>query len=170
VAELAVGLVVVQALAKRHVLGVGHIERCEKRYHRGDARYELAIFGATRVLQRRACCKGVFASTATILIAFTSCCSPVRNLSDGAGQRRLFLLAAFHAYVIFGLACLSRVILRTGLLLIAALCAARLLSPYWVVGAAKTKQHQNSDRYGSHDGAPLNALGRPSGMISTSKD
>jgi hypothetical protein len=48
---------------------------------------------------------------------------------------RLFFLAAFHAYVVLGLARLSGVVLRTGLLLIAALCAARRLSLHWIIGA-----------------------------------
>jgi hypothetical protein len=68
----------------------------------------------------------------------------------------LLFLATFHAYVILGLARLSGVVLRTGLLLIAALCAARWLSLHWIFGAPWDKQRQESDRGGSHDFAPPN--------------
>ena len=75
-------------------------------------------------------------------------------------KTKLFFLAAFHAYVVFGLARLPSVILRTGPLLIATLRAARWFSLYWIVGATKSEQYQDSDRYDRHDGAPLETAGQ----------
>jgi hypothetical protein len=64
----------------------------------------------------------------------------------------LFTLARFHADVVLALADLCRIILRAGLLLLAALCATvRLLSPYGVGDAAKTEQHEYDCSDGSHD-------------------
>ena len=64
----------------------------------------------------------------------------------------LFTFARLHADVVLTLADFSRIILRAGLLLLAALLAVvRLLSPYRAGDAAQTQQDEYDCSHGSHD-------------------
>ena len=69
-----------------------------------------------------------------------------------AGYRPTIWLFAtrFHAYIVFGLTCLCRIIFRAGLLLIATLLATRLFGPY-CSDATKTQQHDDNSGDCSHD-------------------
>src|SRR5262249_52432366 len=63
----------------------------------------------------------------------------------------LFFLAGFHAYVVFGLACLCGVIFRTRLLLIATLLASARFSSCCSGDAANTEHHNDNRSDRSHD-------------------
>src|SRR6478752_3423032 len=69
-----------------------------------------------------------------------------------ARSGRLFSLARFQAYVVFGLAYLRRVIFRAGSLLLAALLAiVRLFGSYRCIDDGETEQHEDNSSNGSHD-------------------
>ena len=68
----------------------------------------------------------------------------------GSGAISLFLLAAFHADVVLGLAGLPSVVLCAGLLLLAALLTAVRLFSLQRRGSTK-EQHHRDKRDGSHD-------------------
>src|SRR5262249_17555073 len=63
----------------------------------------------------------------------------------------LFFLAGFHAYVVFGLACLCGVVFRTRLLLISTLLASARLSSCCSGHAANTEHHNDNRCDRSHD-------------------
>src|SRR5262245_16700123 len=63
----------------------------------------------------------------------------------------LFFLAGFHAYVVFGLACLCGVIFRTRLLLISTLLASARFSSCCSGDAANTEHHNDNRSDRSHD-------------------
>src|SRR5262245_66151691 len=70
----------------------------------------------------------------------------------GIGQSIwLFFLAGFHAYVVFGLACLCGVVFRTRLLLISTLLATARLSSCCSGHAANTEHHNDNPSDRSHD-------------------
>jgi hypothetical protein len=62
----------------------------------------------------------------------------------------LFSLTRFHAHIVFGLACLCRIIFCARLLLIATLLATARLFGLYCSDAAKTEQHDDNSSDGSH--------------------
>jgi hypothetical protein len=70
--------------------------------------------------------------------------------------RRLFFLAGFHAYVVFGLACLCGIIFRAGSLLIPTLLAGvRLFGSCRRSDAANTEQRKDNGSDGWHGDLPI---------------
>jgi hypothetical protein len=75
----------------------------------------------------------------------------------------LFFLASFHADIVFGLACLCRIVFCAGLLLLATLLATVRLFRLYRGDAAKTEEHDDGSGDESHGHPPLNATQRPDG-------
>src|SRR6516165_3048895 len=72
----------------------------------------------------------------------------------------LFFLAGLHAYVVFSLACLRRVIFRAGLLLLSTLLASARLRSCCSGHAANTEHYNDNRSDRSHDDL-LSMLGEP---------
>src|SRR5260370_10322494 len=70
----------------------------------------------------------------------------------------LFFLAGFHAYVVFGLACLCGVIFRTRLLLISTLLTSARLRSCCSGDAANAEHHNDNRSDRSHDDLLLGNL------------
>ena len=68
----------------------------------------------------------------------------------------VIFLASFHADIVFGLACLCRIIFCAGLLLLATLLATVRLFSLHCGDAAKAEQHDDGSGDESHGDPPLN--------------